>query len=205
MRTIGLEEHFWTPEIDEAQAKLGPAERDDNISLFHTPETKAKLEDLGAGRLREMDRIGIDLMLLSLTSPGTQNLPAEVAVPLAKQANDRLAAAVKAHPDRLAGFATLPTPDPDAAARELTRCVNDLGFHGAMINGRTGSDYLDHPKFRAVLGAAEQLGVPIYLHPQIAPRAVRDLYYGGFEGNLSVGFASAGWAGTWTRASGHCG
>lgn len=45
MRTIGLEEHFWTPEIDEAQAEIGPEERDDNISLFHTPETKARLEE----------------------------------------------------------------------------------------------------------------------------------------------------------------
>ena len=181
------------PELDEAQAKLGPEERDDNLAVFHKPEITAKLEDLGAGRLREMDRIGIDRMVLSLTSPGTQNLPPEVAVPLARQANDRLAAAVKTHPDRLAGFATLPTPNPDEAVREFTRCVQELGFCGAMINGRTGDDYLDHPKFRPVLGAAAALGVPIYLHPQIAPRAVRKLYYDGFDEKLNIGFASAGW------------
>lgn len=177
MRIIGLEEHFITPEISDALNRLGPEERDDNAPMFQSKEMARKLQDLGEDRLRQMDRVGLDLMVLSVTSPGTQALPSEQAVPLAIQANDRLAAAVKAHPDRLAGFATLPTPDPQAAVQELERCVQGLGFRGAMINGRTRERYLDHADFRPLLQKAADLGVPIYLHPQIAPRPVRALYY----------------------------
>ena len=193
MQTIGLEEHFWTEALADAQANVSADRKDDNTPAFQEPEIAGRLQDLGHGRLREMDRIGIDRMVLSTAAPGVQNLPAEVAVPLARQTNDALAAAVRAHPDRLSGFAMLPTPDPDAAVQELTRCIQELGMPGAMINGRTGDDYLDHPKFRSVLGAAEQMGVPIYLHPQIAPRAVRNVYYDGFGDKLDTVFASPGW------------
>lgn len=193
MRIIGLEEHFLTPEISDALDRLGPEERDDNAALFRSEEIAPKLQDLGEGRLRQMDLIGMDLMVLSVTSPGTQALPPEQAVPLARQANDRLAAAVRAHPDRFAGFATLPTPDPQAAVQELERAVQDLGFRGAMINGRTGDRYLDHADFRPLLQKAADLGIPIYLHPQIAPRPVRALYYDGFEAPLSLNFATSGW------------
>lgn len=192
MRTIGLEEHFWTEALADAQASVSPERKDDNTPTFQTPQFASRLQDLGHGRLQEMDRVGLDRMVLSTAAPGVQNLPAEIAVPLARQTNDALAA-VKAHPDRLAGFAMLPTPDPDAAVLELEWCVRDLGMPGAMINGRTGDDYLDHPKFRPVLGAAAEFGVPIYLHPQIAPRAVRSVYYDGFGETLDTVFASPGW------------
>lgn len=193
MRIIGLEEHFLIPEIGDALDRLGPEDRDDNAALFRREPIASELQDIGEGRLRQMDKIGLDMMVLSIPAPGTQALPAAQAVPLARQANDRLAAAVKAHPDRFAGFATLPTPDPSAAVRELERSVQELGFHGAMINGRTRERYLDHPEFRPLLGKAVELGVPIYLHPQIAPRPVRALYYDGFDEALSLNFATSGW------------
>lgn len=194
MRFIGLEEHFITPEIQQASERLPPGERDDILmQLRQSPELMARLQDLGEGRLRQMDGIGLDLMVVSATSPATQILAPREAVALARQANDRLAAAVRAHPTRLAGFATLPTPAPAAAAQELRRAVQELGFKGALIHGRTGDKYLDHPDFRPLLAQAAALDVPIYLHPQIVPRAVRALYYDGFDEKLSLAFATSGW------------
>ena len=193
MRIIGLEEHCWTPEIAAALEKLRPEDQDDSLRVFQTQKVVGRLQDLGEGRLKEMDRIGLDMMVLSVTSPATQSLPPNEAVPLARQANDRMAAAVKAHPDRLAGFATLPTPDPKAAVEELQRAIGDLGFAGAMIHGRTRDRYLDCPEYRPILGKAAELNVPIYLHPQIPPRQIRALLYDGFDERLSIGFACGGW------------
>lgn len=193
MKIIGLEEHFQTPEILAALGRLGPAAHDDSLLLFQDKDSQARLLDLGEGRLREMDRIGLDRMVLSVTTPATQALPPAEAVPLARQANDRLAAAIRAHPDRFSGFATLPTPDPAAAVQELRRCVQELGFCGAMLHGRTGDKYLDHPDFRPLLAEAAALGVPLYLHPQMPPRAVRAVYYEGFDAALNNVFAAGGW------------
>ena len=192
MRIIGLEEHFTTPEIAQALQNLPPDQRDDSQMMSQSETIHSRLMDLGDERLRQMDDIGLERMVISVTAPATQILPPAEAVPLARQANDRLAAAVKAHPDRFSGFATLPTSDPAASVQELERCIQDLGFLGAMINGRSGDKYLDHPDYRPLLQKAADLGYPIYIHPQIAPRAVRALYYDGFSEKVNVGFASAG-------------
>ena len=194
MKIIGLEEHFWTPELTAALRSLPPEQQDDSLNISSDgPGVQGLIMDLGEGRLRQMDLIGLDMMVLSVSAPGAQALPAAQAVPLARQANDRLAAAIKAHPDRLAGWATLPTPDPAAAVQELRRAVQELDLKGAMLNGRTGEKYLDHPDFRPLLAEAAALGVPLYLHPQIAPKPVRALYYDGFNPELSINLATAGW------------
>lgn len=140
-----------------------------------------------------MDDAGIDFQVLSITTPGTQPLKPADAVSLAKQANDALAAAVAARPDRFAAFATVPTPDPEAAAEELRRAVTKPGFVGAMLFPRTHDLYLDHERFRPIFEAAATLGVPLYLHPQIPPRAVRDVYFEGFGDPIDVVFATGGW------------
>jgi predicted TIM-barrel fold metal-dependent hydrolase len=189
MKIIGLEEHFWTPEI--AAALNQPGQREASMDLYQDPTLLHRLQDLGEDRLRQMDLIGLDMMVLSVTTPATQALPPAQAVPLACQANDRLAAAIKAHPDRFAGFATLPTPDPAAAEGELHRAVQELGLRGAMIHARTADKYLDHPDYRPLLAAARE--VPIYLHPQIPPQPVRARYYDGFDPALSLSFATSGW------------
>ena len=192
MKIIGLEEHYWTPEVAEALKQLPPEQRDDSLQL-NTGDVNDGLLDLGEGRLRQMDLVGLDRMVLSLTTPATQPLPPAQAVALARQVNDRLAAAVRAHPDRLSGFATLSTPDPAAAAQELTRCVQELGFCGTLLCGRTGDKYLDHADFHPLLAAADRLNVPIYLHPEIPPRSVRDVYYSGFGEELDMVFSTGGW------------
>jgi predicted TIM-barrel fold metal-dependent hydrolase len=121
MKIIALEEHFWTSAIAEASQNRPSDQRADLARGTFADAVSAQLADLGEQRLRDMDASGIDMQVLSYTTPGTQNLPPDQAVPLARDANDQLAAAIAAHPDRLAGFATLPTPDPEAAARELER------------------------------------------------------------------------------------
>ncbi|MGB8155585.1 MAG: amidohydrolase family protein, partial [Pseudolabrys sp.] len=116
-KVIALEEHFTSPGL---RALRG--EKD-------TP-VQRKLDDLGELRIREMDEAGIDLKIISENNPATQNLDAETAIKLARASNDVLHEAVRRHPDRFSGFATLPTPDPAAAANELERAVSKLGFRG---------------------------------------------------------------------------
>ena len=192
MKIIALEEHFWTPAIGEANAALSPDRQDASLSLARD-QVNAMLLDLGESRLRAMDAAGVDVAVLSVTTPATQSLPGPEAVRLAREANDTLARAVAAHPDRYLGFATLPTPDPREAAREFERCVRELGFRGAMVNGRTGEKYLDHADFLPLLEVAAGLEVPVYLHPQTPPAAVRQAYYTGFGESVDEVFATFGW------------
>ena len=136
--------------------------------------------DLGSERLETMDRTGIEYAILSLHGAGVQGiLDTHKAIAVARKANDTLADAVVRHPTRYGAFAALPMQDPDAACAELTRCVRDLGFYGAMVNGFTQKDvadsaiYYDIPEYRDFWATVVELGVPFYLHPrmQIPTRA----------------------------------
>jgi 2,3-dihydroxybenzoate decarboxylase len=164
---ITLEEHFWTPGIRDAS---GAAE------LVKQPELMKRLDDLGELRIREMDEAGIDLQVLSETAPGPQGLAADTAIAMSRESNNILYETIQAHPDRFAGFATLPTPDPKAAANELERCVSRLGFKGAMINGLTRGRFLDEPEFMPIFERAVALDVPLYIHPSWPLKAVVDAY-----------------------------
>jgi len=134
---------------------------------------RRRLLDIQDERLREMDTHGIELTILSLNAPAVQAIldPAE-AVETARKANDILAEEVAKRPDRFRSFAALPMQDVDAAITELQRCVNDLGFVGALVNGFTQKDvadsavYFDIPEYRPFWAAVEELGVPFYLHPR---------------------------------------
>jgi predicted TIM-barrel fold metal-dependent hydrolase len=189
MRVISLEDHFWTPAIAEAIGALRNPDTDVGGPLA------ADLLDLGERRLAAMDAAGIDLQVISHTTPGVQHLDPDTAIPLAREANDALAGAVAEHPDRFAGFATLPTSAPEAAADELERAVTELGFKGAMINGHTDGRFLDDRAFDVLLARAVRLGVPLYLHPAEPVPAVRDAYYEGFEPAVSwfLSAAAFGW------------
>jgi 2,3-dihydroxybenzoate decarboxylase len=129
-----------------------------------------RIADLTGIRLEDMDRAGIDVQVLSLTSPGIQGMTSSVdAVRVAQEANDVLAAAVRAHPLRFAGLAALPCQDPAAAVAELERSVSQLGLKGALVNGHTDGVYLDDDRFTGLWEAVESLGVPLYLHPADPP------------------------------------
>jgi uncharacterized protein len=190
-RVIGVEEHAWTAELRDALLKLG---NDDTVTMLSSrEETDRRLRDVGAERLARMDAAGVDLEVLSISSPGTQSLPPVEAVPLARSANDFLADAVRTHPDRFAAFATLPTPDPEAAAEELERCVTRLQFVGAVLFPLAGGMYLDHVMFRPVFEVAARHQVPLYIHPALPPQAVRDACYSGFDDFTNMVLSSGGW------------
>jgi hypothetical protein len=180
MRVIALEEHYTTSMLPVA----GPARR---------PDIGAKLEDLGTGRLADMDAAGITLQVLSPSSPGTHLQAPADAIATARDANDRLAEVVTAHPTRFAGFAVLPMPDPDAAAAELDRCVTALGFKGAMVHGHVAGTFLDDPAFSPVFACAENLGVPVYLHPTPPTPAVFEAYFSNLPGRTGEALAGAAW------------
>ena len=188
MKIVALEEHFATPEIMAAWRALSPERQD---LALRAPGFEERLFDLGDRRIEHMDAMGVDVQVLSLTTPGTQNLDADAAIALSAQANDVVVEAIRAHPARLQGFATLPTPAPVAAARELERAIK-LGLNGAMLHGRTGERNLDHPDFLPIFEAAATLRAPLYLHPQSPSAPVRAAYYDGFSPPLDTIFATAG-------------
>lgn len=184
MPIICLEEHISTPDLVK-----GWTER----SLpFGTGPIGDKLADLSNGRLADMDEAGVDVHVLSLTAPGLEPFPAAEAVALARDANDRTAAAVASHPDRLQGFVNLPTPDPAGAAEELRRGVSQLHFRAGILNGRVGDCNVDHPRFDELWATAAALRVPIYLHPAEPPPAVKQAYYSDLGNRAAEWFFSAG-------------
>jgi predicted TIM-barrel fold metal-dependent hydrolase len=190
-RVIAIEEHAWNSELRAALLEFGG---DDTITTFSNNETtNRRLLDVGEERLARMDAMGVDFQVLSITAPGVQQLPPELAVPLARDANDFLAEAVRRRPDRFAAFATLPTPDPEAAAYELRRCVRELKFVGAMLFPRTGPNYLDHSSFRPIFEVATELGVPLYIHPGVPLEAVRNACYSGFGFLTDLMLSTGGW------------
>jgi len=131
-----------------------------------------RLQDLGERRLKDMEATGIDVQILSLTSPGVQVFDAATATAVARDANDELAAAVASHPDRYAGLAAAAPQDPAAAAKEIERGVRRLGLKGVILNSHTHGEYLDQQKFWPIFEACEALGVPIYLHPNSPSKAM---------------------------------
>lgn len=111
-----------------------------------------------------------------------------------KAANDQLAAAVKGNPDRFAGFAVLPVSDPQESAQELTRCIRELGFVGALIDNRFENTYYDGPEYEPLWAAAQELDVPIYLHPVWPSQEQLDLLYtGNFTESATLSLSASGW------------
>ncbi|MBO4253327.1 amidohydrolase family protein [Streptomyces griseorubiginosus] len=200
MTIIALEEHYTTQALTDANAghpllkRLLLRQRDGRL---RQPALRGnilqQLLDLGDQRLAAMDAAGIDIQVVSHTTPGPETLEVSLARRLAVEANDIAAAAIDARPDRFAGFATLPVPDPDASAKELERAVNSLGFVGAMINGHVDGRYLDDQFFWPVFEAAEALDVPLYLHPTLPPQPVIDACYSGFSEDIETALSAAAW------------
>ena len=165
-RIVAIEEHYWDREL---AATFGPTRQ--------SPGIVDRLYDYGELRLQEMDEAGIDFQVLSHGSPATQRGDAEATAKLARSANDRLREIVRAHPDRFAAFACLPTPDPAAAANELERCVIQLEFKGAMVHGLTNGVFFDDRRFWPIFERAQALDVPLYMHPAMPDPTVVEVYY----------------------------
>ncbi|MCC6474081.1 MAG: amidohydrolase [Burkholderiales bacterium] len=195
-RRIAVEEAFVTDEIAKEWGKALSSKFAETgframgaSILADNPGTKmvhARLTDLGAGRIAHMDATGIDMQVISITSPGVQVFDAVTGTALARQANDVLAEAVRRHPARFAGLAALAPQHPHSAARELERAVGQLELRGALINSHTMGEYLDDPKYWPIFEAAQALDVPIYLHPRepapsmVGPYLDYGLYWAGW-------------------------
>ena len=190
MKIIGIEEHFLTHEITTAweTSAIGS----EGTGTFDQGETRQRLEDVGEGRLMLMDESGVDVQVLSVTTPALHNLEPVESVQLAMKTNDLVAAAIAKHPARFQGFAVLPMPAPDEAALELRRAVTRCGLRGAMVCGRTRDKNLDHPQFLPMLRMAADLNVPVFIHPQIPQASVRAALYAGFGEPVDTAFAAFG-------------
>jgi len=174
---IGLEEHFAIPETVQDSAGFVP---DD-----HWAELKSRILDMQDRRIREMDENGMEMMLISLNAPAIQAIhDVKKATEMARRANDRLAEEVAKRPDRFQGLAALPLQEPELASRELERCVKELGFRGALVNGfsQAGTPdtvlYYDLPQYRPFWKTVAALDVPFYLHPRNPIAAWAQIYEG---------------------------
>jgi predicted TIM-barrel fold metal-dependent hydrolase len=163
---IAIEEHYYDQELVQHFGRIEP-----------NPAVVDRMFEFGERRLKEMDEAHIDIQVLSHGAPSAQRLTGDGAIALTQRVNDRLAAVVAARPDRFAAFGALPTCDPPAAADELERIVDKLGFKGAMIHGLANDMFVDHKRFWPIFERAHRLDVPIYLHPSIPHQAVMDVYY----------------------------
>jgi len=196
LKRIAVEEAFVTEEIAQEWKKVlaskfvEPGFRmmgqtilgdDPGARMVHS-----RLVDVGAGRIAQMDADGIDMAVISITSPGVQAFDAVTATRLAKDANDALATAVKKHPTRFAGLAAVAPQYPAGAAQELERACRTLGMKGFLINSHTMGEYLDDAKYWPIFEAAQALDTPLYLHPRepapgmVAPFLDYGLYFAGF-------------------------
>jgi predicted TIM-barrel fold metal-dependent hydrolase len=196
MRIVTLEEHFVVPELVGRIDKEAIAARGwPTASRIPTPVGAGPeaLAEVGPERLAAMDKGGITVQVLSTAGPGADLMPPDQGPDLARAYNNRLEEIVDQHFDRFAGFAHLPMTAPEAAADELQRAIEDLGFCGAMINGTTGGRFLDDPSFEPILARAARLDVPLYLHPNLPPQPVREAYYDGLPGPIGAILGTGGW------------
>ena len=192
-RVIAIEEHYYDPNV--ISHFTGGDVRKGGI-------VKDELLEVGEKRIKSMNECGIDVQILSHGAPSTQRMDAATGIPVAKAANDFLYEICQAYPNRLKGFAALPTADPVAAANELSRSVNELGFKGAMIHGLIGEEklFIDDPRFWPIFEQAQSLDVPIYIHPANPHPAVVDAYLKDYVEQYPI-IANAGWGFTMETAT----
>ena len=183
LKLITIEEHFADPQLAEADARWRPktelTEEQREVMAFFSSRMNLteQLGDLAEQRIPHMDSQKIGMQILSYTSLIGNYVPADEAVKIARQANDLLAERIKQHPDRFRAMATLPIADPEAAAKELERCVKELGFVGVLLYGQYKGHWLDEPQFLPIFEKAAELDVPVYLHPALINSQVQQLMY----------------------------
>jgi predicted TIM-barrel fold metal-dependent hydrolase len=182
MRKIALEEHFYTEAfLEYLRSRKEPPRREvledanhnrierawDSFYYRDRPlSSSSKLLEMDQERISDMDRAGIDIQVLSLSNPGVELFGIRDGERMAKETNDELARVIQKYPKRFVGFAALSPGDPRGAAAELERAVKELGFKGANINSHINGEYLDEEKYWVIFEKAQELGVPISIHPR---------------------------------------
>jgi 5-carboxyvanillate decarboxylase len=197
MKKIDTEAHFYTREYQEYLLSRKETPREEiykgYVRLWYEPrvwephglEIEDRLLDMSEGRLRNMDNAGIDMQVLSLSTPGCEQFSPTEGMALSKKTNEALSKAISKHPDRFIGLTALAPQSPEEAAKELERAVKELGLRGAKINSHIRGSYLDDKKYWPIFEVAERLDVPIFLHPNTPGPAAIKLYE-------DYGFALAG-------------
>jgi predicted TIM-barrel fold metal-dependent hydrolase len=202
-KIITIEEHFILKSISQKVAAFnikqnGGVAPNDAVQkeLMKIGPSSDDMEDIGERRLKFMDESGIDMQVLSYGAGSPQNITDEtLAIELCQEANDELANLIKPHPTRFAGFATLPVADPTAAGEELNRTVKELGFKGAMLSGTFNGRFFDEPEFLPLFSKAQELKVPVYMHPGFISKNISAHYYqsNSWPTVAAAMFASAGY------------
>jgi len=192
MTVVAIEEHWMMPELASTLQAMPEGERDESLAFNELGDNAERLRDLGATRIAAMDAQGIDVSVLALTPPGTHPLPAAVAVDLSRKANDLAAEAVAGQPTRFRALSTLPMSSPKDVVGELERAAA-LGHVGTMVYGRAGDIALDDARYDDFFAAAAELQQPVFIHPQIPSRALRDAAYRGFDPVTDLALATFGW------------
>lgn len=190
MKVIALEEHFRSGVFRDVQAAGGFAEQRDSPVVERVID---KLYDVGPARIADLDAAGIDVQVLSHTPPGPEALGADLAADFARRANDELASLVSRGGGRYAGFGMLPVREPEQAAAELRRIVNECGLVGAMVHGTVAGEFLDGHRFWPIFEEAARLRVPIYLHPAPPQPPIRAAYFSGFSPDVASALATSAW------------
>jgi predicted TIM-barrel fold metal-dependent hydrolase len=194
MRIVTIEEHVSFPEMtDLIPSSILEKKRPSASAMLMMP----KLADISGARLTSMNESGISMQVLSVENTDVNLLGSTSAPEFALKYNDLLAEKIRDYPKRFTAFAHLPMTAPAAAADELERTVKAYGFRGAMIRGLTNGEFLDAPKFAPIFERAEKLGVPIYIHPGLPPKAVIDAYYSNVGANTGPFDAIACWGWGW--------
>lgn len=196
MKLIGVEEHWCPKELFEKEGTPGYESMQSVKSLFSDEQYEAacrSISDIQEGRIRMMDAIGLDMQILSICNVNMELLPDDQAIYYAKLSNDILAKSIAKYPNRLRGFAAIPTGVPVQAAKEIQRCANLGGFSGIIVNGHIQGHYLDEPQFEPILEAAQAMHMPIYIHPALPPKSVMDTYYNVKDPYAQKVLSSGGW------------
>ncbi len=172
MRVVDFHNHYYPPAyLDALRSEPSTirvsADEEGNPVLHYPGDYNVAVlghRDL-AYRRDVLDREGIDLQVLTLTTPGTHVETPERAVRLARLVNDALAAAAREQPTRFTALATLPLNDPAAAVAELHRAVQELGLRGALLFSNVNGVALADQRFWPLYEAADALEAVLYVHP----------------------------------------
>ena len=200
MKKIDFEAHFVTEEwidtlynntsfpkfVDDENKKRRLYYHPDACEPFGDPLLN-RLREVGEDRIAYMNAAGVDVQVLSLTAPGVEHLEPRLGVGIAKRANDFLAAKINQYPTRFMGFASIAPKDPEASVKELERAVKELGLKGWKTHSNYGDSYLDDKRYWPLLEKAEELNIPIFIHPA-SPMIPQLRTYGFALGGAPFGF-----------------
>lgn len=176
---LTLEEHYMDASLENEPEGLA-------AHMPVPPQLGAKLLSLDSERINDMDASSVSLQVLS-------HAPLDTTPARCTQINNSLQKSISKHPTRFAGFALLPLSDPAAAAKELERCVKDLGFVGALLDNHLHGKFYDDVSFWPIFEKAEELDVPIYLHPTFASEDMMGRYRGNYDEMAALALSAFGW------------